>query len=366
MRWSKPTQEVHPNPRIRLARFRPRGLKICVGIRADIRCTLQQTPQEKRLSTVNLRIASLVRLRSYVRCVAFATIGSFGFGTAAGGPPDTAPATAHESTTAVPTWLWGVWSRDWIQVGKVRTNTVNVHYLQTPTYFSDVRIPKDRPRFAGAASFRDLSDADLRLLAKQSGFTGSTTMIGAVATWHHDMQYQPPDGSEDTGRLQRMAKGRMQEHGLDGSYTEAWRSVTDGQRHFLVIRTLRFGRLFRVLVVVDDQFVYARNRATELPRAASLDALIESTHATREQIVEYLDCELSAGRVRGGSVPWAIEKSTLPWREGRHLDFIDEIATPDGGTALAPRKVGDEQWTTPINTLSRRELKALFGGEGTP
>jgi hypothetical protein len=126
---------------------------------------------------VNLRTTSLVRLRSYVRCVAFATIGSFGFGTAAGGLPDTAPATAHESTTAVPTWLWGVWSRDWIQVGKVRTNTVNVHYLQTPTYFSDVRIPKDRPRFSSAASFTDLSDADLRLLAKQSGFIGVAPLL---------------------------------------------------------------------------------------------------------------------------------------------------------------------------------------------
>jgi hypothetical protein len=315
---------------------------------------------------VNLRLTSLIRLRRCALCIAFATIGSFGIGTAAGGLPDAAPATVHESTTDVPGWLWGVWTRDWIQKGKVRTNTVNVYYLQTPTYFSDVRIPKDRPRIAGAASFTDLSDGDLRLLAKQSGFIGSTTMVGAVATWHHDMQYQPPDGTEDTGRLQRMAKGRMQEHGLDGSYTDAWRSVTNGQRHFLVIRTLRFGRLFRALVVVGDHFVYARNRATELPRAASLDALIESTQATRKQIVEYLDCELSAGRVRGGSVPWAIEESTLPWREGRHLDFIDEITTSDAGAALAPRKLDDEQWTVPVNTLSRRELKALFGGEGTP
>jgi hypothetical protein len=305
------------------------------------------------------------RLREFVRCAAFAVMISLGFGTAAGGPPDTTPATAHESSTAVPAWLRGVWTRDWIQKGKVKSNTVNVHYLQTPTYFSDIRIPKDRPRFAAAASFTDLSDGDLRLLAKQSGFIGSTTMEGAVATWHHDMQYQPPDGTEDTGRLQRIAKGRMQEHGLDGSYTEAWRSVTAGQGRFLVIRTLRFGRLFRALVVVGDQFVYARNRATELPRAASLDALIESTHATREQIVEYLDCELSVGRVRGGSVPWEIEQSTLPWREGRHLDFIDEVTTPAGGAGLLPRKVGDEEWTVLLNT-SKRELKALFGGDGKP
>ena len=144
---------------------------------------------------MNLGRAALIHLRRYVRCVAIAPIGLFGFATAAGALPDTAPATAHESTIAVPTWLWGVWTRDWIQVGKRRTYTVDVHYLQTPTYFSDVRIPRDRPRFAGA-----------------------------VATWHHDMQYQP----------------------------------------------------------------------------------------------------------------------------------------------LAPRKIGDEQWTIPVNTLSRREVKAMFGGEGTP
>jgi hypothetical protein len=291
---------------------------------------------------------------------------SLGFGTAAGGPPDTTPAAADESITAVPAWLRGVWTRDWIQKGKVKSNTLNVHYLQTPTYFADIRIPKDRPRFAAAASFTDLSDDDLRLLAKQSGFIGSTTIVGAVATWHHDMQYQPPDGTEDTGRLQRIAKGRMQEHGLDGSYTEAWRSVTDGRGRYLVIRTMRFGRFFRTLVVVGDQFVYARNRAAELPQAESFDAIIESTHATRKQIVEYLDCELSVGRVRGGSVPWKIEQSTLPWREGRHLDFIDEITTPDEGAKLLPRKVSDEQWTVPVNTLSPRELKTLFGGEEKP
>jgi hypothetical protein len=313
------------------------------------------------------RIGSLpVRLRKFVRCVAFAAIISLGCGTAVGGPPDTTPATAHEPTTAVPTWLRGVWTRDWIQKGKVKSNTVNVHYLQTPTYFSDIRIPKDRPRFAAAGSFTDLPDGDLRLLAKQTGFIGSTTMVGAVATWHHDIEFQPPDGTEDTGRLQRMAKGRMLEHGLDGSYTEAWRLLTGGRGRYLVIRTARFGRLFRALVVVGDQFVYARNRAAELPQAASLEALIESTHATRKQMVEYLDCELSLGRVRGGSVPWEIQQSTLPWREGRHLEFIDEITTSEAGAALQPRKLSDEQWTVPINTLPRPELKTLFGGEGKP
>jgi hypothetical protein len=60
-------------------------------------------------------------------------------------------------------------------------------------------------------------------------------------------------------------------------------------------------------------------------------------------------------------MPWEIEQSTLPWREHHHLDFVDQMSASDGGAGLVPRAVGDDQWTVPVNTLSRREIKALFG-----
>src|ERR1700726_2742209 len=63
--------------------------------------------------------------------------------------------------------------------------------------FADIRIPKDRGRFPNAKSFSDLTDAQLRLLAGQNGFTGLTTTSGAVATWNHDIQFQPSDGAPD-------------------------------------------------------------------------------------------------------------------------------------------------------------------------
>jgi hypothetical protein len=113
-------------------------------------------------------------------------------------------------------------------------------------------------------------------------------------------------------------------------------------------------------VVVGDRFVYVRNRAKDLPQAASLEALIETTHAPRNLIMEYLDCEFSAGRVRGGSVPWEIQQSTLPWREGHHLEFADMLKVDNGGTNLAPKAVGSDQWTIPVNTLKPSDLKALF------
>jgi hypothetical protein len=242
----------------------------------------------------------------------------------------------------------------------VRSSTLDVHYLQTPTFFGDVRIPLDRPKFPHAASFADLTDAELRALAQQEAFSGRTTLAGATATWHHEIDFQPPDGADDVGRLERVAVGRMHEHGLDGSYIESWKSVSDGAGRFLVIRTERAGRLARILLVADDFFLYVRNRATDLPQASSLDALIAASHASRTQIVSYLDCEFSEGRVRKGSIPWEIQRSTLPWREGHRLDFVDEISPSAEAPGIGPRRPGAERWTVPVNTLAPGEFTVLF------
>lgn len=269
-------------------------------------------------------------------------------------------ATSRESDAQLPTWLWGEWSRDWILRGKVKSSTLDVHYLQTPTYFADVRIPKSRSSFSAVQSFSDLTDQQLRLLAGQNGFSGRTTLAGAVATWSDEVAFQPSDGTADTGRLERRPPDHMHEIGLDGSYTEAWRRLSDGKGQYLAIRVEHSGRLLRTLVVVGNRFVYVRNRVKDLPIASSLEALIETTKATREQIVDYLNCEFSVGRVRGGSISWEIQQSTLPWREGRHLDFVEQLSVRNAGAALVPRAVGDDQWFVSVNTLSSHDINALF------
>jgi hypothetical protein len=235
-----------------------------------------------------------------------------------------------------------------------------VRYLQTPTYFADIRIPKTRYVLSGAKSFADLTDPQLRLLASQNGLAGLTTLVGTVATWRDEIAFQPFDGTPDTSRLERRAPIVMHEIGLDGSFTESWRRVATGSGKFLVVRMEHSGRLMRYLVVVGNRFVYVRNRSRDLPTASSLGALIETTQANREQIVEYLDCEFSAGRVRGGSVPWEIQESTLPWREGHHLEFVDLLSARAGGGALVPQSVGADRWSIPVNTFQPREIQGLF------
>jgi len=281
-----------------------------------------------------------------------------GVGGAAESAESAAPAPAE---SIVPSWLYGMWQREWIEESGLRSSTLDVHYLQTPSFFGDVRIPRDRPNLAHASSFADLSDRELHALAKQRGFAGRTTVVGTTATWHHQIDFQPPDGEEDVGHLKVLTGRRMHETGLDGSYTESWKSATDGDGRFLVVQTERDGRPQRLLVVAGDHFVFVRNRVKDLPRAASLDSLIASTHPSRAQVIEYLDCDFSFGRVRGGSIAWEIQRSTLPWREGRRLEFVDELKVVPEGNRLLQRTPGSERWTVAINTLPDSELSEIFG-----
>jgi hypothetical protein len=277
-----------------------------------------------------------------------------------GGAAESTESTTPTHGAIVPSWLSGVWQREWIEERGLRSSTLDVHYLQTPLFFGDVRIPRDRPNLSHASSFTDLSDQELHALAQQRGFAGHTTLVGTTATWHHQMDFQPPDGEEDIGRLELLAGRRMHESGPDGSYTESWKSATDGDGRFLVIQTERDGRPQRLLLVAGDYFVFVRNRIKDLPRAASLDSLIASTHPSRAQVIEYLDCDFSFGRVHGGSIAWEIQRSTLPWREGHRLEFVDELKVAEGDSVLQ-RTPGSERWTVPINTLSDSELVEIFG-----
>jgi hypothetical protein len=266
----------------------------------------------------------------------------------------------NASSSTLPPWLPGAWTREWIERKGARSDLFDVRYLQTPSAFADVRIPRGRPSFPHATSFADLSDAELMELAKQRGFSGHTTAARDVATWHHEIDFQPPDTSEDAGRLERVDDSHMFEHALDGSYVESWRSLRASETGFLVVRMERGARLQRVLLVVGDDFLYVRNRRSELPTAESLESLIASTSASRAQIIEYLDCEFSSGLVRGGSVPWMIERSTLPWREGKRLDFADRLVVTDAGLVAIPDVASPETLHVALNTFARGDLKVLF------
>jgi hypothetical protein len=266
-----------------------------------------------------------------------------------------------EGSPPPPRWLRGDWTRDWIEVRGARSSRFVVHYLQTPRLFADMRIPIQRPAFPNATSFANLSDADLATLAQQRGFAGWVSAAADTFTWHHEIDFQPSDGTLDIGRVERVDSAHWYEHALDSSYVESWRSTAPGDTTFLVLRGERAGRLDQMLLVVGDRFLYVRNRSIDLPEAPSLDSLIARTHAGREQIIAYLDCEFSWGRVHGGARPWQVDASTLPWREGQSLPFVSTVALTADSTGPLVRGPG-LSWSVPVNTLSKTQLATLFPG----
>ena len=265
-----------------------------------------------------------------------------------------------------PPWFVGAWKREWMRPrGEPALETSIVRDLQTPSVFGSVRIALDRPAFVGANSFADLDDAQLAvLLTQRGGFAGTASFVGenatSIATWNHEIDFQPRNGV-DAARLTQTGPTTVLEESLDGTFDELWQSVPGGEGNCLGLKITRAGRVERMLIVVGDHFVYARNRTRDLPDAQSLTELVATTHATRAQIIEMLDCELSYGLVRSGRVAWEVRLSTLPWREGRVLEFASEVVI---GPTVIPRprapRIG-EVWTVPVNTMTQEDLTAMFG-----
>jgi hypothetical protein len=250
----------------------------------------------------------------------------------------------------------GAWQRDWIRRrGGPPDAALAVRYVQTPSVFGDVRIRADRPGVTVATSFGDLTDDELLALAEQKGFAGYTAINGVNATWYHEIDFQPSGGGQDIGRIEPMGAGKMFEHALDGAYVESWSVLGPDRGRFFAVRVLHGDRVQHLLAVAGDHFVYARARAAPLPAADSLADAIAETHATRETIIAYLDCEISYGTTHG----WQIERSTLPWREGKRLAFADQIVIDASGQP-APREPGGEAWSFPVNTVPAAELRELF------
>lgn len=268
--------------------------------------------------------------------------------------------------TPVPDWLTASWERLWVINNNQGppTNPKNVRNIQTPTLFGDCRIPKDRPSYR--KPLNELSDKELATLYNQEGFSGYTTVEGYVITWHHEIDYQPPDGTIDIGRFEILGGRNVLEHGVQAVYTEHWWNLEDAGGYFFGARVMRnLGhnqqRVHELFSVAGDHFIYARNRAFDLPMADSLAALIKKEKYSRKQILAVLDCEVSHGFVLGGRVPWEVQFSTIPDKEDKPLEFASKITVdPVTGQVGHKGSTPDLIWSFPINTLNLEDLLVLF------
>ena len=273
----------------------------------------------------------------------------------------------ENSDAQLPPWITASWQRLWVINGGKGPpkNTVNVRNIQTPSVFGDCRIPKDRPRFPGARSLADLNDEQLTTLYPQEGFSGYTTTDGYIVTWHHEIGYQPPDGTIDIGRFELLGGRNALEHGVQADYLEHWWRLEQAGGDFFGVKVMREvggrQRVDQILSVAGDHFIYARNRAFDLPMANSMAELIQKQKYDREQILAVLDCEVSHGFVQGGRCPWEVQFSTLPFREQLPLPFAAQIVVDPTSGACRPRDAEPGLvWSFPVNTLDIEDLLVLF------
>ncbi|MDB5956097.1 hypothetical protein [Ramlibacter sp.] len=211
----------------------------------------------------------------------------------------------------VPRHYLGVWERKVLRVGSEPQDTrTRVFWLQTPHWHADVRVPADRPSFAGVASPADCSVQQLRWLVRQEAFAGITTVSGDRCWWHRMIDFRFRR-SQDVGRM-AFAGEQVEEFGVHADYYELWQRLPGtgtGARAWQDTAGPR-----RIACVAGDRFLFVRERPVWDAEAVRIQARIELGEASRVELEAFVDFEASFGRIEGDAA--RIELSTLPWREG--------------------------------------------------
>lgn len=230
-----------------------------------------------------------------------------------------------DASSSVPQHYLGVWQRKYLETPAAVDNSSRVYWLQTSLFHADIRIPAHRPAFSDKNSLQDFSLGELKLLASQQGFAGTTSVIGNCCLWTRQIDYQPPRDRHDIGFMQ-FNGDRILETGVDGNYAEIWERLPDSQGRNFASRFIETNTAVGpekpqagIFVTSGDYFIFARARASVLPETPSLAAMVNEADINRHQLIELLDFEISFGRRAQGSIPWEIQLSTLPFREGQAL-----------------------------------------------
>jgi hypothetical protein len=233
----------------------------------------------------------------------------------------------------VPANYQGVWQRTLLATGDGLDNSSRVYWLQTSSWHADIRIPADRPDFTGARSLADCSGAQLQWLARQQGFAGITAVTGDQCVWKRVIDFQPPSGRRDIGRMVFVHPDKLQEYGIEAAYSETWeRVVDDKNEHCYALQLLDKRELVEpesYLLVSGNHFIHARNRPAGLAQLCKGPGQLRCY--PQQMLVQLLDFEISFGLIRGAGYPWQITLSTLPWREGQSLFEKEPVLTQANG-----------------------------------
>lgn len=234
-------------------------------------------------------------------------------------------------TSPVPAEYLGLWKRTLLRSPTVIDTVSNVHWLQTPVWHSDLRIPVGRTACDGLTGLDAATSAQLHLLATQQGFAGITVVDGDLCHWDRRVDFQPPSGYRDIGRIVFETPERMLEYGVEQNYFEIWERVPGSVGDT--------GAWYReadhaYLTRAGRHAMRVRPRRDRLPPAHSLAMLIGATGDAGARALVAFEISLAERDAHG---TWRVLHSTFPWLEGTPLDEGDvlEAASLGAGAVQA-------------------------------
>lgn len=249
---------------------------------------------------------------------------------------------AASRIAAVPLALQGLWRRTQLRIPAAPASpdapallddrATLVYWLQTAHWHADIRIPAQRPSFAGVRSLGDCDDAQLRWLLTQQGFAGVTTVDstpqGDLCRWHRVIDHAESLDA-DEGRLVFDATG-LDEWGTQADYYERWQPVIRSagrDQQALGVVGVSSGRTQAVFVRCGDWGLLVRARQLDaVATRAVRTAAAAGEPVDRARLIAAADCEITLATC--GTRRWVVLRSTFPWREGHTL------VLPGGLTAL--------------------------------
>lgn len=259
-------------------------------------------------------------------------------------------------TQFVPADLTGLWRREVITTpAGYRDETTRVLWLQTRSWYADIRISADRPTPAGATGFADFVDAELLQLAAIQGFAGQLSAADGVCLWRRDLDHQPPGELLDEARF-AIDGEVMIEDGIHADYQEIWRREARSSGPLAAFRLTsdpdgRDG----FLIIAGDHFIEFVDRPAPLSPGKSLAEIIEVELAAgrRPAAEALLSTRISHGRIGEG---WKVALSSLPWLEGAPLWSKPPRFLAEQGVLQTPRQA----WILLDSSLPPTELAAWF------
>ena len=238
--------------------------------------------------------------------------------------------TINVTKKPLPAKYIGVWQRDLLETATIKDDTSLVLWMQTQQYHIDIRIPATLAVIRAVHSLEDYNDEELLILASQQGFSGitqvtpSTAKSSDICQWQREIDFQPQTDARDIGKMVFTDADTIIETGIDDVYLEVWRRLEDSQKPCsfkLSTGKNRKGLATPANCMRAGSFVaYARPRQIVMPKIASLIDAIYTIKPARDELLDFLDMEISFGEVIDEK-SWKIKHSTLPFKEGLIVDL---------------------------------------------